>query len=141
MALVTAKYGENVKATVTIANAGAAPGRFRLSGVIYDQQGQQAGNFWDKKVVGDPTQAAQLVQQAGAKNVIEIQLAGGQQATVNMWTAPLWKPPNVATALYKVVWTLTCVETGQSVTRTDADAIAVTGQAAGSIVNVTYAVA
>lgn len=141
MAKVTAKYGDNVKAEVTIKNVGGAPGRFRLKGKLTNPTGY--GNFWDRLVRGDPQQAQQLMQQAGAKDFVETPnpLPPGGTAVLTMWTAPLWKPPDVATVINRVDWTLTCLETGQSAILPDPDAIAVTGQGAASIVNVVYSVA
>lgn len=108
--------GQRVTAVVEIANVGGAPGTFVLTGEILYKSGAHAGWFFPT-----PTDYCDTTPPAGAHQ-LRRSLAPGQRATVEMYKVNWACGKDAAFGdgeLFDVVWTLTCLETGQSVTRRD----------------------
>lgn len=132
-ASVTVPYGSNVRVDVTVKNVGTAPAPFRISGVV------GTGRLWDRQVVGDPMNAAQLVAAAGAIDYVDTPvLAPNQSDTRSLYTAPLWKGHEQASWPYNVTITAKVSPDGTPVTENCPNAVIVTGQGSPQIVSTIF---
>ena len=137
---VVVEAGKTVKATIDVVNAGQQKGTFRLQGqIFYASTTNLAGNFFVTQGYSSTNPPP-----SGA-NIKQFELGPGAPGQVIMYSG-VWadgRPTAFPSAqLFDVLWTLTCVETGQSVTRTDRNALqhqTLTPPQA-QITNVTYTV-
>lgn len=118
---VVVQAGKTVKATISVQNAGQQRGTFRLQGqIFYTGTTNLAGNFFVNQGYSNANPPP-----SGA-NIAQFNLEPGQIGQITMYSG-VWADGNPAgfpsAQLFDVLWTLTCVETGQSVTRKDSNAL------------------